>query len=65
MRFELVYKKNNKYKEKYSISRNNIEEAIRYFRDNLPNDNKEYSIRIIKPVAYYYDLEGNEKNIIR
>ncbi len=63
MRFSLVYKKNNKFKELYSIMRNNIEEASKSFNNNLPKDHKDYYIRVIRPKAEYYDLSGNHINI--
>lgn len=63
MRFSLVYKKNNKFKELYSIMKNNIEEASKSFNSNLPKDHKDYYIRVIRPKAEYYDLNGEPINI--
>lgn len=63
MRFSLVYKKNNKFKELYSIMKNNIEEASKSFNNNLPKDHNDYYIRVIRPKAEYYDLNGNPINI--
>lgn len=62
MRFGLVYKKNGKYKESYSIIRNNIEEASKSFKKNLPDD-KEYFIKVIRPCTEYYDLDGNKVDL--
>ena len=63
MRFSLVYKKNNRFKELYSVIKNNIKEASKSFNDILPKDHKDYYIRVIRPKAEYYDLSGNPINI--
>lgn len=62
MRFGLIYKKNGKYKELYSIMRNSIEEASKSFKKNLPDD-KEYFIKVIRPYAEYYDLDGKRVDL--
>lgn len=64
MRFELTRMKKGKWREVYSIKRNNIKEACTEFRKFLATeDNPEkYLVRVIRPKAEYYDLDGNEVN---
>ena len=42
--------------------RNNIPEACRAFNEMLPDEKEEYLIKVMKPIAFYYDLKGNLVN---
>lgn len=59
MRFSIGTKHGKKYKEKFSIMRNNISEACRAFNEILPDKDEEYLIKVVKPITFYYDLNGN------